>query len=170
MNSGLPISRNRPVSSRACHATVSIDSDSGGGSGVMWPGRLPGKLRRYPAAKRGHWTCRATIDREQRGTFFIWGVGAKRGTQVFVNGAESSSTRNKTLSDSRIDDVGELIKRLKLIQGVVDRLARRSFAIKAAASAVTTALKAVVFKQDHGARTPSCPDKPRLPKSWAYVP
>ncbi|NQW17052.1 MAG: hypothetical protein HQ478_06145 [Chloroflexi bacterium] len=40
-----------------------------------------------------------------------------------------------------------LIEHLKLIEGVVDRLARSSFAVKATASAVTAALVAVIVAQ-----------------------
>ncbi|MCH7971643.1 MAG: hypothetical protein IH960_11475 [Chloroflexi bacterium] len=41
-----------------------------------------------------------------------------------------------------------LIEHLKLVEGVVDRLARSSFAVKATASAVATALIAVIVIQE----------------------
>ncbi len=41
------------------------------------------------------------------------------------------------------------VEHLKLIQGVVDRLARNSFAVKATASAVAAALVSVIITQDN---------------------
>ena len=49
-------------------------------------------------------------------------------------------------SETRPDS--SLIEHLKLIEGVIDRLARSSFAIKATSSAVAVALAAIIITQD----------------------